>query len=62
MAKSIPYVCPICTDESYYGRLVFPEETEPPTCPNHKDENGNLVEIILVPAKLSDLSHAKENS
>lgn len=34
---SEPYYCPVCKARNqYYGRLVFPDETEEPTCPNHK--------------------------
>lgn len=42
--KAQPYVCPICTTEpeNYYGRLVFPGETETPVCPNHKDKKVRL--------------------
>lgn len=42
---SRPYVCPVCTGEEYYGRLVFSNETEPAVCSNkHKQP------VLLVPA------------
>jgi hypothetical protein len=45
MTKAVAYVCPACkAEESYYGRLVFPGETEPPMCPHHK-------KIALIPVK-----------
>lgn len=39
--RPVPMKCIVCAHrpESYYGRLVFPEELESgetPTCPNHK--------------------------
>ena len=45
MSKPVPHICLKCLEEdSYYGRLVFPGETEPPLCPHHK-------KVVLVPAR-----------
>ncbi len=41
-----PAYCPLCKKtwwRNYYGRLVFSNEKEPPTCPNHKGEPVELV-------------------
>jgi hypothetical protein len=51
VGKNIPMRCPKCVGGDYYGRLVF-EGDEIGICPNHgKDENGNPIEIDLVPSK-----------
>jgi hypothetical protein len=44
---SKPYYCPVCCSkpDNYYGRLVFPDEKKPATCPNHR------AVIELVPVK-----------
>jgi hypothetical protein len=44
--KPVPMICPVCrAKDSYYGRLVFPDEKKPATCPNHR------AVIELVPVK-----------
>lgn len=50
--KPKPYRCPVCAElpESYYGRLVFPDEQGTPTCPNHKGPSGEVIVVELVPA------------
>lgn len=40
-----PHVCPVCPTSRYYGRYVHRGETEPATCPNHKEQ------VLLVPGK-----------
>lgn len=52
-AKPVPMKCIVCAHrpESYYGRLVFPEELESgetPVCPNHKGPQE--MQQPLVPA------------
>ena len=44
----VPHYCPVCKTKegAYYGRLVFPTETEKPTCPNHKA--GVLIFLVAV--------------
>jgi hypothetical protein len=49
--KPVPHVCVVCKHrpDSYYGRLVFPEELasgEPINCPNHPEGQ----EQALLPA------------
>jgi hypothetical protein len=47
--KPVPYGCPVCRekDETFYGRLVWPDRDEPPfLCPNHPVESP----VELVPA------------
>lgn len=54
--RALPFKCVVCAHkpESYYGRLVFPEELEawqdgtgePPVCPNHKGRPPQ----VLIPA------------
>ncbi len=50
--KAQPYVCLPCRSEpeAYFGRLVFPDETDIPTCPNHRKEDGTVETVLLVPA------------
>lgn len=39
MSAPVPHICLLCYQtENYYGRLVFSDETEPATCPNHKEK------------------------
>lgn len=48
ITQPTPFYCPVCKakDDAYYGRLVFPAETEKPTCPNHKE--GVVIDLERV--------------
>jgi len=51
--NAVPMVCLVCKHQAgnYYGRLVFPDETEAPMCPNHTEKSLSYpLTPVTVPA------------
>lgn len=53
-----PHKCPVCVDDEFYGRHIFPDEPTPPFCPNHP-ANEPVVPLVPCAGAKDDPREAK---